>query len=346
VRPRIDLFLLRDGLADCAETTYFSARLHEFTSRLIAAIDHVLKYEATYGADTVRLFAAHVRSVHRYLSGSTTKEALYEIEHCLKAALRVWTKREYLITTALTAEQDFHLRPADPWVFIKTTISDFDTAGFDALLVQLGVPRIYSHKPIYCIPLYHELGHFVDVTLGITRLSLLLLPPTGKPTIELSHRMEHFADLFAACYAGKSSILTLETIAPGESASTTHPATADRIAVVENFLNSRPAPVTDLFGRCLSMLSAPALKPMFRTPDIRNEYDDIRPYQIKSEEELHGLFDAAWTYLGEVLDEKRSPKWAKPNLTDADIERVINDLTEKSIRNHSVLERWAIGASP
>ena len=189
---------LRASLTASAETTYFSGSLHLFTTRLIEAIDHVLANEAAYGPDTVRAFASHIRSAERYLSGSTTKESPSELEYCLRHALRTRINRDFLITTALTEDQNFHFLPSDPWQFILKTISGYDAKGFDALLVQLGVPKIYCHKPIFCIPLYHELGHFVDVYYGVTRLSLLthsILHPTLQ-----SHRLEHFADLFAACY--------------------------------------------------------------------------------------------------------------------------------------------------
>lgn len=169
MRPEIDLSLLRDSLIQLEETTYFSGRLHEFTQKLIAAISHVLDNATKYGPQTVRLFALHIRNAQRYLEGSTTKDAPYEMEYCLKTVLPHWVKRESLITTALTPGQDFHFLPADPWAFITNTIVDFDTGGFNPRLVLVGVPRLYVHKPLYCIPLYHELGHFVDMTLGVTK---------------------------------------------------------------------------------------------------------------------------------------------------------------------------------
>jgi hypothetical protein len=342
LRPKIDLYLLRDSLSECAEITYFSGGLHEFTTRLIDAINHVLANATTYGPDIVRAFALNVRAAERYLSGSTTKESPYEIEYCLKAALRTRTTREFLITTALTEDQNFHFLPSDPWQFIKKTITRFDAKGFDALLVQLGVPKIYSHKPIYCIPLYHELGHFVDFTTGITQFSLLKNP--GLHPTNLFHRREHFADLFAACYVGSSSIRTLETIALGAAASLTHPATTDRVALVNKFLTGQTGGLIDAFQHSLSLLGGVPLSVVYRAPDVKQPFDDIRPYHIADSPELHGIFESAWTYLADALD-NRSPPWVKPAFSESEIERVVNDLAEKSIRNMSIRERWASGSS-
>lgn len=342
MRPRIDLSLLRESLSNSAETTYFNDRLHEFTNRLLDAIDHVLANEATYGTDIVRAFTMHVQNAERYLSGSTTKESPYEIEYCLKLALRAQTKREFLITTALTGDHDFHFLPSDPWDFITKAISGFDTKGFDAALVQLGVPKIYSHKPLYCIPLYHELGHFIDVTHGLTRLSLIT-EPNLSPIIP-SHRAEHFADLFAACYAGSSSIATLQTIAAGAGASATHPATVDRVSLVAKFLSGQSDPLIDMFQSLLNRLGAAPLSIAYRAPDLKKAFDDIRTYQIVDLAELHGIFESAWGYLVDALDNK-SPPWAKSHLTDMEIDNVINDLTEKSIRSMSIKEKWASGAT-
>lgn len=341
MRPEIDLSLLRDSLTQLEETTYFSAKLHEFTHRLIGAINHVLSDLSRYDRSTIALFASHMRLAQRYLEGSTIKEAPYEMEYCLKAVLPHWVKRESLITTALTTAQDFHFAPADPWAFIRNTISGFDTAGFDALLVLVGVPKLYAHKPLYCIPLYHEVGHFVDMTLGVTQMSLLINSHAASP-FERSHRQEFFADLFAACYVGRASSEALQTIAPNNAASHSHPSTKDRVALVESFLRGSTHPYIELFQQSLQALKAPTLSTMSVAPNIKEALDDIRPYVIKNEAELHGLFESGWSYLDAALDRRGAP-WAA-TLTAPDIERIVNDLIEKSFRNHSIKLRWENGA--
>ena len=159
---------------------------------------------------------------YTYLAGSTTKEAPYEMEYRLHKALAPGVARDTVITTALTDHHDFHFAPADPWTFVTqylTTVGGNpgdDTNGYSPLLVQLGLPRLYRHKPIYCIPLYHELGHFVDELHGLTNLSAVIEPamiatnhlpfPAGTPIafrnrVEINHRKEYFSDLFGAAHA-------------------------------------------------------------------------------------------------------------------------------------------------
>ena len=65
---------------------------------------------------------------------------------------------------------------------------------------------------------------------------------------------------------------------------------------------------------------------------------------MTDEFELHGTIGAAWSYLADNLDNRTAP-WITPNHNDADIERIANDLTEKTLRNASILERWTNGAA-
>ncbi|WP_157861918.1 hypothetical protein [Methylobacterium sp. Leaf361] len=287
-------------------------------------------------------FARHVRTAQTYLAGSVAKESPYEMGYCLRKALPRWTSRRTIITTALTSGHDFHLQPADPWQFITKTITGYDAGGYDPLLVLIGVPRIYRHKPVFCIPLYHELGHFVDNTLGVCNYSLLKLPPPtpAHRQLEWYHRREYFADLFCACYTGRASARTLETIAPNAPPSLTHPATAVRVALIEDFLAGRTNQIIDHLQECLMDLGAPALMPLFTLPDISENFNDMRPFVLNTDEHLHGIFEAAWDYLGSCLDARMAP-WIAPNFTESDIERIVNDLSEKTIRNMSIRERWS-----
>lgn len=361
MRSRIDLYLLRDAINQLTETTYFTKRLHEFTANIVEVIDYVLTNEATIAPDIVNKFRGIMHQTYVYLAGSTTKEAPYEMEYCLQKALARWVARGTIITTALTSHHDFHFAPADPWDFVKRYLPGFNTAGYDPLLVQLGLPRLYRHKPVYCLALYHELGHFVDESFGITNLSLVLepsmiatnhlgLPATVSPrlrnTIESNHRKEYFCDLFGAAYAGKASIDAVVTIAPGAGASQTHPATADREASVAAFLNGNPTQLITLFQQCLKQQGKPDLAKFFKLPDLKPKYDDLRPYKVPDEEELHGVLGASWSYLLDALDRRAAP-WISSGMLDSQIESITNDLTEKTLRNASIRERWAShGAAP
>lgn len=149
--------------------------------------------------------------------------------------------------------------------------------------------------------------------------------------------MEHFADLFAANYVGRANGSLLTHLADNAPVSQTHPATADRNAVVNDFLSGTQNPIVDLFSNSSSMLKAPKLKIRYTTPDVSDAFNNIRPYPIENESELHGLIEASWTFLESALKSKLAP-WT--NLEEQDIGRIVNDLTEKSIRNMAILEKW------
>ncbi len=346
MRPEIDLILLRDGLVQLTKSTYFGAELHKFTAMLVGVIDHVTNNSQSYAEPIIRAFEYNISQTFQYLSGALLKQAPYEMSYCLEQAVKPWTSRDIVITTGLTYGQDFHFHPNDPWNFIKLNITGFNTNSYDPRLIFIGVPRLYIHKPIYCIPLFHELGHFVDITYGISNRSLLLAPALPYSTMSVfpvisRHRMEHFADLFAACYVGRSSIETLLTLAPGGPASTTHPATDERVRLVDDFLSGSPSVLVDLFQSALASLGVPPLARQFSAPEVSASFDDIRPYEIRDTRELFGLFESGWIYLAGVLDHKQSP-WAS-STTKLRSEKIINDLVENSIRSFAIVERWNRG---
>ncbi|MGD9657727.1 MAG: hypothetical protein AB7U61_08830, partial [Methylocystis sp.] len=68
----------------------------------------------------------------------------------------------------------------------------------------------------------------------------------------------------------------------------------------------------------------------------------IRPYHISSTDELHGMFAAGWSYLGKIKS-GGGASWTTGG-SQLDVVRIVNDLTEKSIRNASIRNLWE-GAS-
>jgi hypothetical protein len=77
----------------------------------------------------------------------------------------------------------------------------------------------------------------------------------------------------------------------------------------------------------------------FSLPDVITAFDDVRPVDLSDINQTHGIFQAAWDYLIDAIDNKR-PDWCKPSgVGEEQIESMINDLVEKSIRNGSVREK-------
>ncbi len=321
--------------------------MHEFVDHLIGAIDHVLAAPSLYDEAIVTQFAGEMRRVQSYLAGSTTNEIPYEVVYCLNKALQPWVKRETIIVTSLTEGHDFHLEPVDPWDFIRKTITGYDTQGFNILLVMIGVPRLYSHKPIFCIPLFHELGHFVDIQHRISILTVLRnSAPVAPPGLhELRHRMEYFADLFSSCYVRSAGIEALRAIASNHPASFTHPATTDRADVVADFLAQTPNSIVDMFADALSSLGLPSLAIVSSEADLKADFDDLRTFASADTGEVFGIFEAAWAYMFDLIDNKRNP-WGLASVGQAEVEALVNDLTEKSIRNFALRAAWNEATAP
>ena len=344
MHPQTDLSLLLESLSQLSRTPYFNKGLEEHTRALIDVVEHVLSVSPKYDDAIVRLLADKVWLTHRYLQGSTTKESPYEIEYCLRFAIAQWLPFKCLVTTALTDEKDFHLKVGDPWDFVRTMITRYDKPLPDGRLVFIGVPRLYKDMPLFCCALYHELGHFVDVTGELTATTLLLDPipdhyPEKFHPYMISYRREHFADLFAACYVGTAIGDMLHSISPDAGVSETHPATSDRLEVIRSFLAGEEFDALSMFQKALKHRGFPELAKRFQIPAIEPAFDDIRPHVLVGEEELHGIFPAGWSYLAKALSGAGAPwtKGAKP----IELTKIVNDLAEKSIRNASVRQLWA-----
>lgn len=342
MHPRTDLALLAESLAHLSKTPYFNRAIEKHAHSLIDVIKHALTLSPPYDEEILRSFADKVWTCHRYLQGSTTKEAPYEIEYCMRHAISDWLNDPCIVTTALTDEKDFHLKPGDPWDFVAKTMDRY--AGFlpKEKLIFIGVPRIYKHMPLFCAALYHELGHFVDLSRNVTASTLLTHPvPNASEAVQelvQIYRREHFADLFAACYVGSAIVDSLDAINPLAEHGPTHPATKTRIEVIRSFLAGEEFDELTMYQNALKKLGMPPLEKRYAIPSIENSFDDIRPHTLIHVSELHGVMAAGWSYLGKVKS-GGGPQWAA-GANPLDVIRIVNDLTEKSIRNASVRHLW------
>lgn len=349
--PIVNLHILAKRFSELSRSAYFDSAFKDFAERTAKAIAHVIDNPNQYPDDVIRQFEAHVWRVMQFVSGSRTNDAPHETQYVLRKALKHWLNKDVLVSSASLEDLNFFLNTEDLWEFIELALSKFDAEGYKPLFVRIGSPLAYKHKPVFCVPLFHELGHFVDHYYEITKSSLLLHAPGPIPPgatinqqqwqfVNHRHRMEHFADIFAACYCGEASKKSLQAIAPNNPDSPTHPSTAKRITLIDTFLNGNTDSMIDLLQNATNARTQQILSRKFLTPDINAAFDNVLTYKISNEAELFGIFPASWEYLFKQID-NRTAQWIDNNITTHGIELTINDLTEKTIRNFEVTERWS-----
>ncbi len=279
----------------------------------------------------------------KYLIGSTTKTIPYELVYALSTALRDWNIGNNIVTTALIDEFNFYFQGIDP--NFKKLVKSYLTIEISHDLIQIALPKLYIHKPLYSIPLYHELGHFIDNHKRITSYSRLLHPLPGKyhEQVEVAHRQEFFADIFSASYTGLASVIFLNEFAANAVETHSHPSTKQRVEVMTSFLEGKSNGITDIFYNTLTKLGLPPLMRRYEVPKLVECFNNIRPYCIKNKKELHGILEAGWNYL---LTRDSEPDSGFNEISDEfEPAKIINDLIEKSIRNMILQEKWDNGST-
>lgn len=264
--------------------------------------------------------------------------------HALSKVLASWSKKKNLITIALIDELNFYFLGIHPNFELPKLVKFFLGKDIENELIQIALPKLYRHRPLYSVPLYHELGHFIDNDNRIVQHSLILKPPS--PALvdqERNHRKEFFADLFATMYTGQAQILFMDKLCPSAPACFSHPSTKDRIKTMELFLSGKSNEIIDIFQDILTKHSLPTLETNYVVPNIVDCFDNIRTYCIQSDAELHGILEAGLLFLENLSGTPRSP-W-KDLSNEFEPDRIVNDLIEKSIRNKIIVDKWNNGTA-
>ncbi len=365
---RSNLRLLRRQLDELAETPSFSADLDALIDQLRTILDRLLqKLESTpttISIDVARLIGFNVWELTQFLTGSTTKQVPYEVVYAVEKAAKQWTRRKLLITTAIVQEANFFFKGGSQDIY-KVVKSELGV-DITAEPVQIALPHIYRHKPLFCIPLFHELGHYVDHANDLVKTTLLVSPDDMGPDlpglktssqigrlageerifwakIVESHRQEYFADLFATSYVGEANREFLMQFCGDEPVSKSHPSTTARFQVMDDFLSGRSNKIVDLFQQALKARGLGALSARYAASNASTVFESVRPCSPSSDGEIFGLFKEGWSFLHKTWNARGTNY---KSLSEAEVERVVNDLTEKSIRNRIVKEDWDATANP
>lgn len=366
---RSNLRLLLNQLENLAETPYFSSDLdsyiRELSLVLTTLLDKLKNKTPPIDQNVAQTIAMFVWQLTQFLTGSTTKRIPYEVTYAIKKAASEWGTSKLLITTSIIQEANFYFHSSNRELFnlIEAELG----VKISHQPVQIALPDIYRHKPLFCVPLFHELGHFIDVNNDVVTTSMLIhthlsgpdmpdLPISSeisKLSIEQqeqykwiiqSHRAEYFADLISATYTGEAAIGFLkEFISTNQPATHSHPSFVARYNLIDDFLNNRSNVIIEMFQNVLQIRGLPQLGLRYTLPDLGNAFANVQPVKLSSDTELFGVFAAGWSFLMQMF---QNPTGQWEHLSENDRERISNDLVEKSIRNRMILEGWNETTNP
>lgn len=281
-----------------------------------------------------------------YLDNSTLNIIPYEIVSCLEFALNDWVSSdEFIIVTSMSNKMnDFYLKTTldeEQYKIFITGIHHYYNLKIEHRLIQISLPKILSRDYLSCVVLYHELGHFIDKELNIS--SKLVFGKFNKTPKDLDtaekkfyhHKMEYFADLFAAQYVADASSKYLFQISRNNLESDTHPSTSSRIDVTNEFLEEEINDIVNDFNKVLASYNLPILKKRYEIiePEESN-FQQLYPQQFRTVEELHYIFKLGWDIWN------NSDNNFLKNFTSRDKYNIINNLIEKSISNYVVRKNW------
>ena len=345
-----NLRLLDGKLLSLCDTAYFDRRVINYLDSLRKVIAALLKRDMIV-PDLLRDFLTREiwRGVH-FLAGSAMRLHPFESVYGLRAAARDWIPEDILVITALTQEYNFGFQGVHR--HFKPIARDVLGIEVEADVVQIALPDVYRHKPLFSVALYHELGHFIDRRFQLSANVDLLYPDLVLPSLSapppgwskevfavarLRHLHEYFADLFAASYTGAAIKRFLEDFASNAEVSQTHPKTYDRGEVVEALINGKAHRVIDAFREALKARRCPDLTPRYVRPNVDAAFAALRTVPLQSIREVHGVLESGWEYLHRAAD-RADEVWK--HIEDGEAERIVNDLVAKSIRNWMIREQW------
>lgn len=278
----------------------------------------------------------------QFLDNSTLTISPFEIVYCLERSLEEWIPGgKFIVATTLSNNlNEFYF---DSTLTSSKAIFDFIknqyNVEFEYKLIQISLPRFFVHDYLANVALYHELGHFIDSYFAISKTVVNNQILDGKinpahRTNSVNHYMEYFADIFAAQYIGNSLNNFINYIAFNSTASFTHPATSDRLKMVQEFLKGNHSePTIDLLRK--ETKSRTGLDLEIRHVQLKTtDFESLIPLNVSNIKELHSVFEAGWNFW------KSQPNKVVDSFGVERSYKIVNNLIEKTISNFIVMDSW------
>ncbi len=336
---------LERSLEKSAENKYSDPRKRRFAGNLYNLFT-LIKAEDRSGysltqLQTTKKYVDFIYSHLTFLDFSTLTVIPYELVSCLEQALEEWIPNgNYIVVTSLESDLLSYMvngaYALDEPLFLE--IETRYNISFENRLIQIMLPKHYVRDYLVNVVLYHELGHFIDYKYSISELTVTkkyLRSNLSRDEFEhlTNQYMEYFADIFAAQYVAASSNHFLNYIAHKHPKSFTHPATDDRIKMVEDFLSGTKNDIIHDLEVTLGAVS-PIKNFAFRSVNLdNNDFFNLIPMEL-NENEIHSVFVLGWDIWLDNTSELRT------KFDSFTAYKIINNLIEKSLSNHFVNKHW------
>lgn len=274
----------------------------------------------------------------QFLEDSVFNYIPFETVFCLEKVLKDWVDEDLTFVTSLKKDS-FGFDPSlsiDKNSMFQIIEGRFEIK-FSNKLIQISIPKQDVSDYFFSVVLYHELAHYIDMKFRISESILLQEYPEIEKEVDkekkLNHIREYFADIFCAQYIEECFLKYLKLRAENDGESDTHPGTSDRIEVVEDFIDKKENIIVSQIKTATEAISGKKIKIRYKKLASYQDFFNFVPPIISSDEELHGLFIAAW----EIWFEKREQVPGKDIIKTF---RYLNNLIEKSISNYMVTTQW------
>lgn len=214
-------------------------------------------------------------------------------------------------------------------------------------LIHISQPRFFINDFLSSIPVYHEMGHFIDNIYGISEHASNNLPNTLSKHLQirgkerLNYIREHFANIFAAQYLSNSIIKKIDYSCLREDEKTsgnlTHPSIIDRISIVNTSLtNSGPDEDFEIIDQLKEStkfktgLKSGEKELLVRQVELKiNPFTSEKAVKLEKKSEVHTLFFEGWNSFNDSVSYKN--KYPEPLKRLNKINLLINKTLDKTL---------------
>lgn len=343
---------------------YDNKKLIEYIHTLNSVLDEVIKCDLTTKTDNdkeqIRDILIFLSTCIQYIKSATINDMNVAIYVCLRAALEDWVKGnplDYVMTTYKCDVGTHHYQPETVKGQTIKSILDVFNVVVPNKLVSLGYPSYLEKDFLSNVSLYHELGHFIDLSEWRISASLTNHIVDNKCLVDrdiyfknidtailydkahTSHDnewvklfcmlREYFADVFSVQYIGSHKIHLSHYMFWDNDFDDSHPSTEARTKAIKNFLGPEAS-----YDEFIKQIRWATEQITGRKLEVRNKSLSIdslligQACQISEKHQLHTLFHNAW-HIWET-----NPGGYKNNPDSISAYNKLNKLLEESIMNY------------